>query len=133
MLKWLEEAWLLTLIILHRHIRKDWEPLLGCRHLYMMQRFIRQRYPINAHATSTFAGDLSELKAISTVFSENENLMISATKAMTGHLLGAAGAIESTITILALKHRIIPPTINTKSIELCNASKSEYTDRKRTE
>lgn len=71
---------------------------------------------INAHATSTPQGDLSELNAIHTIFN-GIDVPISATKSMTGHLLGAAGAIESIITILAVKNDIIPPTINTQEID----------------
>jgi 3-oxoacyl-[acyl-carrier-protein] synthase II len=66
---------------------------------------------INAHATSTGLGDISELKGIQKVFG-NSLVAISATKSMTGHLLGAAGAIESIICILALRDNIIPATIN---------------------
>jgi len=66
---------------------------------------------INAHATSTPQGDLSELAAIKNVF-ENLPVPISGTKSMTGHLLGAAGAIESIISILSVKENIIPATIN---------------------
>lgn len=66
---------------------------------------------INAHATSTPVGDPSELAAIRQVFGKLP-VHISATKSMTGHLLGAAGAIESIVCIQALKHDIIPPTIN---------------------
>lgn len=72
---------------------------------------------VNAHATSTPVGDLSESKAISAVFGGNENLAVSATKSMTGHLLGAAGAIESIIAIKAITDGIIPPTINTQTID----------------
>lgn len=71
---------------------------------------------INAHATSTPVGDLSELHAIATVF-KGLDVPISATKSMTGHLLGAAGAIESIISVLAVKHDIIPPTINTETLD----------------
>ncbi len=72
---------------------------------------------INAHATSTPLGDESELKAIWRVFGENKNLHISGTKSMTGHLLGAAGAIESIISMLAIQHSIVPPTISTTEVE----------------
>jgi len=66
---------------------------------------------INAHATSTGIGDLSELKGIQKVFG-NSLVAISSTKSMTGHLLGAAGAIESIVCVLAVKHNIVPATIN---------------------
>lgn len=72
---------------------------------------------INAHATSTFIGDLSELKAIASIFEVNKNVVISATKSMTGHLLGAAGAVEAILTILAICHQTIPATINTSSVD----------------
>ncbi|UKT65566.1 beta-ketoacyl-ACP synthase II [Pedobacter mucosus] len=72
---------------------------------------------INAHATSTGLGDLSELNAIKSVFN-NLPVHIGATKSMTGHLLGAAGAVESLISILALRDNIIPPTINTKNLDI---------------
>jgi len=71
---------------------------------------------INAHATSTSQGDLSELTAIHNVFG-NLPVSISATKSMTGHLLGAAGAIESIITILSIKNDIVPPTINVENLD----------------
>ncbi len=68
---------------------------------------------INTHGTSTPLGDTAELKAIINVFGEQAyKLNISSTKSMTGHLLGAAGAIEGIATILAIKNNIIPPTIN---------------------
>ena len=68
---------------------------------------------INTHGTSTPLGDVAELKAISHVFGEHaKNININSTKSMTGHLLGAAGAIESIASILAMKHGIVPPTIN---------------------
>ena len=72
---------------------------------------------INAHATSTQQGDLSEAVAINTVFHDNKNLLISATKSMTGHLLGGTGAVEAIICILALKNGLIPATINTKNLD----------------
>ncbi|MBK6399550.1 MAG: beta-ketoacyl-ACP synthase II [Bacteroidia bacterium] len=68
---------------------------------------------INVHGTSTPIGDPQEIKAIQTIFGQEAyRLNISSTKSMTGHLLGAAGAIESIASILAIVHGIIPPTIN---------------------
>ena len=68
---------------------------------------------INVHGTSTHVGDISEAKAIKEVFGESAyKLNISSTKSMTGHLLGAAGAVEAMLTILAVQNDIIPPTIN---------------------
>jgi len=72
---------------------------------------------INAHATSTPMGDTSELKAIQKVFGANATVSISATKSMTGHLLGGAGAIEAVATIKAVQEDLVPPTINTTDIE----------------
>lgn len=68
---------------------------------------------INVHGTSTPLGDIAEIKAITQVFGEEVyNVNISSTKSMTGHLLGAAGAIEAIAAILAVQHDIVPPTIN---------------------
>ncbi|MBF9252407.1 beta-ketoacyl-ACP synthase II [Pontibacter sp. 172403-2] len=68
---------------------------------------------INVHGTSTPLGDISETKAIQTVFGEHAyDLNISSTKSMTGHLLGAAGAIEAIASILAIRNKVVPPTIN---------------------
>ena len=68
---------------------------------------------INMHGTSTPLGDVAESKAVKNVFQEHSyNLNINSTKSMTGHLLGAAGAVESISCVLAMKHSIVPPTIN---------------------
>lgn len=73
---------------------------------------------INTHGTSTPLGDVAELKAISAVFGTHaKNININSTKSMTGHLLGAAGAVESIASILAMKHGIIPPTINHTTVD----------------
>jgi 3-oxoacyl-[acyl-carrier-protein] synthase II len=73
---------------------------------------------LNAHATSTPSGDISEIKAVVKVFGEApENLKISASKSMTGHLLGGAGAVESILCIKAIENGIITPTINTVHID----------------
>ncbi|OEK01826.1 beta-ketoacyl-[acyl-carrier-protein] synthase II [Roseivirga sp. 4D4] len=82
---------------------------------------------INMHATSTPMGDVSELKAIARVFGENPDLNISATKSMTGHLLGAAGAIEAIASIMATVDDMIPPTINTTEVEPDWADKYDLT------
>jgi 3-oxoacyl-[acyl-carrier-protein] synthase II len=68
---------------------------------------------VNVHGTSTPLGDIAEVKAIQAVFGEHAyNLNISSTKSMTGHLLGAAGAIEAIACVMSVVHDIIPPTIN---------------------
>lgn len=73
---------------------------------------------LNAHATSTPVGDLSEINAITRLFGqEPKGLVLSATKSMTGHLLGAAGAIEAIACILSIRDGVIPPTINTKELD----------------
>lgn len=72
---------------------------------------------INMHATSTPQGDTSELVAAKRVFGQRKSLSISGTKSMTGHLLGAAGAIEAIACVKALQTGIVPPTINTEHIE----------------
>jgi len=73
---------------------------------------------INTHGTSTPLGDVAELKAISKVFGAHaSNININSTKSMTGHLLGAAGAIEAIASILAMEHSLVPPTINHSVID----------------
>jgi 3-oxoacyl-[acyl-carrier-protein] synthase II len=72
---------------------------------------------VNAHATSTPQGDISEMKAIERVFAGSSKLNISATKSMTGHLLGAAGAVEAIACINAVRKNYIPPTINTTELD----------------
>lgn len=73
---------------------------------------------LNCHATSTPVGDISEVRAVQNVFGEEpKNLVLSATKSMTGHLLGAAGAIEAILSIKAINTNIIPPTINMNKVD----------------
>jgi 3-oxoacyl-[acyl-carrier-protein] synthase II len=75
---------------------------------------------VNAHATSTPAGDGNESKAIELVFGEHalsKKLKVSGTKSMTGHLLGGAGGLEAGITVLALEHQMLPPTINLENTD----------------
>lgn len=73
---------------------------------------------VNAHATSTPQGDTAELKALRKELGDDlDHIAISATKSMTGHLLGGAGGIETVATVLALYHRIAPPTINVDELD----------------
>ncbi|HXB07771.1 MAG TPA: beta-ketoacyl-ACP synthase II [Puia sp.] len=73
---------------------------------------------LNVHATSTPVGDISEVQAVARLFGESpEKLVISATKSMTGHLLGAAGAIEAIACLLSIRDGVIPPTINTRNLD----------------
>jgi len=82
---------------------------------------------LNAHATSTPLGDISELKAMQRVFGNHSKLHVSATKSMIGHTLGGAGAIESIAAIKAVEENIIHPTINSKNIESEFADKFNFT------
>ncbi len=83
---------------------------------------------INVHGTSTPLGDIAEPLAIKKVFGEHAyNLSISSTKSMTGHLLGAAGAIEAVAAILAIKNSIVPPTINQFNLDPNIDSKMDFT------
>lgn len=69
---------------------------------------------VNAHGTSTPAGDKAEAQAVKTIFGEAASrVLVSSTKSMTGHLLGAAGAVESIYSITALRDQAVPPTIST--------------------
>src|SRR5690606_23601254 len=72
---------------------------------------------LNTHATSTPVGDISETKAMDRFFGKSKNLHISATKSMTGHLLGAAGAVEAIACIQAIREGLVPPTINTENLD----------------
>jgi 3-oxoacyl-[acyl-carrier-protein] synthase II len=72
---------------------------------------------LNLHATSTPVGDIAELNAVNRLFNGSPNLWVSATKSMTGHLLGAAGAIEAILAIKSITENIIPPTINVETLD----------------
>ena len=67
---------------------------------------------VNAHGTSTGLGDVGEFEAVKTLFGDRDSISMSSTKSMTGHLLGAAGAIEAIFSTLAIRDQIVPPTIN---------------------
>ena len=73
---------------------------------------------INMHGTSTPLGDVAEIKALKKVFGEHlYSMNINSTKSMTGHLLGAAGAVEAIASILSIKHGVVPPTINHHTVD----------------
>ena len=88
---------------------------------------------INAHGTSTLAGDIAETKAIKSIFENGiDDLIVSSTKSMTGHLLGAAGAIEAIFSILSIKDNICPPTINLDNPDPdCDLNYSAHTATKK--
>ncbi|MBP3943797.1 beta-ketoacyl-ACP synthase II [Sphingobacteriaceae bacterium WQ 2009] len=72
---------------------------------------------LNLHATSTPVGDIAELNAVNKVFKGSKNLVVSSTKSMTGHLLGAAGVIEAILSIKSINNNIVPPTINVENLD----------------
>ena len=89
---------------------------------------------VNVHGTSTPLGDVAEIKALESLLKEHVyNINVSSTKSMTGHLLGAAGAIESIASIMAVKHNVVPPTINHTTHDPEINSKIELTLNKKQE
>ncbi len=86
---------------------------------------------VNTHGTSTPLGDVAEIKAVQSVFGDHAyNININATKSMTGHLLGAAGALEAMATVLAVKNDLVPPTINQFNIDPDVDAKLNFTFNK---
>ena len=82
---------------------------------------------INAHATSTLVGDIAEVKAVRSVFSDWSNIKMNATKSMIGHCLGAAAGVEAIATIMAIKRGEVHPTIN-HQVRYCRLSFCEWRD-----
>ena len=73
---------------------------------------------VNPHATATKVGDRNEIRALGTIYHDPKHRpVVSGTKSMTGHLLGAAGAVEAIFTVLSLKQGIVPPTINLSEVD----------------
>jgi 3-oxoacyl-[acyl-carrier-protein] synthase II len=72
---------------------------------------------VNPHATATPVGDRNECSALRQIFGNNRRLLVSGTKSMTGHLLGAAGAVEAIFSVLSIRDSIVPPTINLKEVD----------------
>ena len=86
---------------------------------------------INAHGTATHANDAGEALAINKVFGDQSKVMVSSTKGMTGHLLGAAGAIEAVITVAALQKGILPPNIGCENQDpACQVNLVDQTNQK---
>ncbi len=86
---------------------------------------------VNAHGTSTPLGDEQEAQAISRLLGESKTLHVSSTKSMTGHLLGAAGALEAAFSVLAIRDSIVPPTINLENLDpKCVETKLNFTPNK---
>ena len=87
---------------------------------------------INAHGTSTPAGDVIEAAAIKNLFSTSSNLVVNSTKSMIGHLLGAAGGVEAIVTVLSIHNQMIHPTINIENqdpncdLDFCKDSSREH-------
>ena len=87
---------------------------------------------INAHGTSTPAGDVIEAAAIKNLFSTSSNLVVNSTKSMIGHLLGAAGGVEAIVTVLSIYNQMIHPTINIENqdpncdLDFCKDSSREH-------